>query len=84
MFLLFPFQALIYLTSNQILTKNRSYRKNVRKRVSIEMAATFGWERYVGSEGKAIGIDTFGASAPGETNIREYGFTVEKNRSSIQ
>lgn len=52
--------------------------KNVRKRVSIEMATTFGWERYVGSEGKAIGIDTFGASAPGETNIREYGFTVEK------
>ncbi len=52
--------------------------KNVKKRVSIEMAATFGWERYVGSEGKAIGIDTFGASAPGETNIREYGFTVEK------
>ena len=51
--------------------------KAVRKRVSIEMGATFGWERYVGIDGKAMGIDTFGASAPGNTVIENYGFTVE-------
>lgn len=49
----------------------------VRKRVSIEMGATLGWERYVGFDGATMGIDTFGASAPGNTVIEKYGFTVE-------
>ncbi|MRG85307.1 transketolase [Salinibacillus xinjiangensis] len=57
--------------------KNQVLPKNVKKRVGIEMAASFGWERYVGDEGKVIGIDTFGASAPGDKVISEYGFTVE-------
>ena len=51
--------------------------KDVRKRVSIEMGATFGWERYVGLDGATIGIDKYGASAPGATVIENYGFTVE-------
>ncbi|MDT2850277.1 transketolase C-terminal domain-containing protein, partial [Vagococcus carniphilus] len=51
--------------------------KSVTKRVSIEMGATFGWERYVGLDGKVMGIDCFGASAPGNTVIENYGFTVE-------
>ncbi|QAS50909.1 transketolase [Halobacillus litoralis] len=50
---------------------------NVRKRLAVEMAASFGWERYVGLDGSVIGIDTFGASAPGNTVIENYGFTVE-------
>jgi transketolase len=41
------------------------------------MGATFGWHRYVGLEGDVLGIDTFGASAPGEKIMEEYGFTVE-------
>lgn len=49
----------------------------VRARISIEAASTFGWERYVGSEGDIIGLDRFGASAPGEVLMREFGFTVE-------
>ncbi|EOL49246.1 transketolase [Enterococcus phoeniculicola] len=49
----------------------------MKKRVAVEMASSFGWERYAGNEGKIIAIDTFGASAPGETVIKEYGFTVE-------
>ncbi|KAB8138821.1 transketolase [Gracilibacillus oryzae] len=49
----------------------------VKKRVGIEMASSLGWERYVGTEGKIIAIDTFGASANGERIIQEYGFTVE-------
>ncbi|UOR12611.1 transketolase [Halobacillus amylolyticus] len=49
----------------------------VRNRLAVEMGASFGWERYVGLDGSIIGIDTFGASAPGETVIKNYGFTVE-------
>lgn len=50
---------------------------SITKRVSIEMAATLGWERYTGDEGAVIGIDMFGASANGEKVIEEYGFTVQ-------
>ncbi len=50
---------------------------SVTKRVSIEAGTTFGWCSFVGSEGKAIGIDRFGASAPGGTCMQEFGFTVE-------
>jgi len=51
--------------------------KDVTKRVSIEMGATFGWERYTGLHGKNIGIDKFGASGKGEVIVEEYGFTPE-------
>ncbi|MMZ64635.1 Transketolase [compost metagenome] len=49
---------------------------DVKARVAVEMAHPFGWERYVGEKGSVIGIDTFGASAPGDKVIEEYGFTV--------
>lgn len=51
--------------------------KLVKKRLGIEMASTLGWERYVGDEGQVLGINHFGASAPGETIMKEFGFTVE-------
>ncbi|WP_342509627.1 transketolase [Sporosarcina sp. FSL K6-2383] len=51
--------------------------KSVKKRLGIEMAVSLGWHKYVGDEGAIIAIDTFGASAPGETVIREFGFTEE-------
>ncbi|ARI77415.1 transketolase [Halobacillus mangrovi] len=50
---------------------------NVRTRLAVEMAASFGWERYVGLDGSVLGIDKFGASAPGDTVIENYGFTVD-------
>ncbi|WLR46866.1 transketolase [Halobacillus litoralis] len=50
---------------------------SVRKRLAVEMGASFGWDRYVGLDGSVIGIDKFGASAPGNTVIENYGFTVE-------
>jgi len=49
----------------------------VRARVAVEAAATFGWERYVGDGGATLGIDRFGASAPGDENLRQLGFTVD-------
>lgn len=51
--------------------------KAVTKRLAIEMGSTFGWHKYVGFEGDVLGIDQFGASAPGEIVMEQYGFTVE-------
>lgn len=49
----------------------------IRRRLAIEMGATQSWYKYVGLDGKVLGIDTFGASAPAQTVINHYGFTVE-------
>ncbi len=49
----------------------------VRARLSIEAGATLGWAKYVGDEGGSIGIDRYGASAPGEVVLRELGFNVD-------
>jgi transketolase len=51
---------------------------NVTARVSVEMAATTGWERYVGPKGKAIGMHTFGASAPIKDLLKKFGFLPER------
>ncbi len=51
--------------------------KTVKKRLAIEMGSSLGWHRYAGDEGDVLAIDTFGASAPGEKIMAEYGFTVE-------
>jgi len=50
----------------------------VTARVTVEMASTFGWERYAGAKGKIIGMRTFGASAPLKDLLKRFGFTVEK------
>ncbi len=58
-----------------------SYRDSVLPptvpKVSVEAGVTMGWSRYVGSDGASIGVDRFGASAPGPVVQREYGFTTE-------
>lgn len=51
--------------------------KAVKKRVSVEAGVTWGWERYIGDEGIAIGIDCFGVSAPGSVVMEKFGFTVD-------
>ncbi|TDF96246.1 transketolase [Paenibacillus piri] len=50
---------------------------DVKARLAVEMGHSFGWERYVGDQGDVLGINRFGASAPGPVVIKEYGFTVE-------
>ncbi|RNC67947.1 MAG: transketolase [Desulfuromonadales bacterium] len=49
----------------------------VAKRLAIEAGSPFGWERYTGCGGGVMGVERFGASAPGDVVMREYGFTVE-------
>lgn len=50
---------------------------DVTKRIAIEMASPLGWHKYVGIEGKVIGINSFGASAPRDLVVEKYGFTKE-------
>jgi transketolase len=50
----------------------------VTSRVSIEMAATLGWDRYIGPKGKAIGMHSFGASAPLKDLLKKFGFGPEQ------
>jgi transketolase len=65
---LFDLQDQVYKDS--VLTPS------VRSRVSIEAGSTFGWHKYVGIDGLAIGIDTFGESGTGEEVMAHFGFTV--------
>jgi transketolase len=62
--------------------QSQRYRDSVlppgtRARVSIEAASPFGWERYVGADGALIGVNRFGASAPGSLVMHKFGFTPE-------
>ena len=50
---------------------------SVTKRIAVEAGISMGWEKYTGQEGKIIGIDKFGASAPGGTVLKEYGFSPD-------
>ncbi|MBS0656503.1 MAG: transketolase [Verrucomicrobia bacterium] len=57
--------------------RNMVLPKEVKARISVEQASTFGWDRYVGAEGVAIGMKTFGASAPLQELQKKFGFTVD-------
>jgi transketolase len=62
--------------------QDEEYKRNVlppevEVRVSVEAGVTTGWERYVGSRGASVGVDRFGASAPGETVLEKLGITPE-------
>ena len=50
---------------------------SITARASVEAGSTFGWHRWVGDRGVAIGLDRFGMSAPGEVNMEKLGFTGE-------
>ena len=59
----------------------RAYREavlppDVGARLAVEAAATMGWEEWVGPGGDVVGLDRFGASAPGEENFGRFGFTA--------
>ncbi len=64
-------------------TQAAAYRESVlprssRKRVSVEALSPLGWERYAGTDGAIIGIDHFGASAPGGVVMSHFGFTADR------
>ena len=57
--------------------RDRILPPEITMRVAVEQASTFGWERYVGSRGRIIGMQTFGASAPLQALQRKFGFVPE-------
>ena len=57
---------------------------NVRARVVIEAGVSDGWHRIAGDRGQVIGIDSFGASAPGKVLFEHFGFTVEKVSAALE
>jgi transketolase len=58
--------------------KNRILPPSVKHRIAVEAGIPMGWERYIGPDGKVIGIDRYGASAPGGTVLEKFGFTADK------
>jgi transketolase len=57
--------------------KEKIMPKNIRKRLAVEAASSFGWHKYTGLDGDVIGIDTFGASAPPSALFEAFGLTVD-------
>lgn len=64
--------------------KEKMLNPSVKKRLAMELSNPLGWERYVGDEGKILGIDTFGASAPGELVMEKFGFNVPNVVSMVK
>jgi transketolase len=58
--------------------RERVLPRSVRARVSVEAGASFGWERWTLEGGRAVALERFGASAPGEVNMAKLGFTAER------
>ena len=66
------FEALPQSERNQVLPPS------IGARLAVEMGVPQGWEKYVGPRGAMLGVNRFGASAPGERVVQEYGFTVDR------
>jgi transketolase len=64
--------------------KKQVFPPNVTARVSVEAAATLGWDRYVGPKGKMVGMHTFGASAPLKDVLKKFGFTPENVADAVR
>ena len=57
--------------------KEMVFPKNIRRRLSVEAGSTLGWLKYTTEDGKSLGLNHFGESAPAEDLFKEFGFTVE-------
>ena len=64
--------------------KNLLILKRGAMKVSIEAGITMGWDKYIGSNGLSIGLDHYGASAPGKDLAEEFGFTATKVEAKIR
>jgi transketolase len=64
--------------------RNQVLPPGIRTRVSIEAACDFGWLQWVTEDGESIGINRFGASAPGDRLFQEFGFTSERVADAVR
>lgn len=66
-----------YFAAESVEQQQKVLLPEVKKRIAVEMGVSMGWEKWVGDEGKIIGIETFGASAPYSKLMEKFGFTVQ-------
>jgi len=76
-------------STNVFDKQDAAYRESVlpgavTKRVAVEAAVTDGWYKYVGLNGKVVGVDRFGESAPDKVLFKEFGFTVENVVKAVE
>jgi transketolase len=84
-----PARVVSFLCWERFGEQPASYREavlppSVRARVSVEAGSIFGWERYIGEGGVSVGIDRYGASAPGDRVLKELGITAENVASKAK
>jgi len=76
-------------STNVFESQNQAYRDSVlppavKRRVAVEAGVSDGWYKYVGFDGKVIGLDRFGESAPAGELFKEFGFTVENVVKTVE
>ena len=76
-------------STNVFDAQSQAYRDSVlppavKHRLAVEAGVSDGWYKYVGSEGKVIGLDRFGESAPAGELFKEFGFTVENVVKTVE
>jgi transketolase len=83
-----PFRVVSMPCQEAFLRQDKAYREKVlpesARKVSIEAGVTSGWARLIGTDGLALGIDHFGASAPGEELAEKFGFSPEAVSEKIK
>jgi transketolase len=84
-----PTRVVSLMSWERFRAQPSSYRNHVlppsiRARVSLEAATTFGWGSWVTDDGEALGINHFGASAPGDRLFSEFGFTAERVADAVR
>lgn len=78
----FPSWELFEMQSDDY--KNSVLPREIKKRIAVEAGVTMGWEKYTGDEGIIIGLNRFGASAPYEILMKEFGFTAENVCNAVK
>jgi transketolase len=82
--------AVVSMPSWELFEKqSQAYKESVipphiKKRLAVEMGASYGWYRYVGLEGKVLGVDSFGASGNGNDLVKRHGFTVDRIVAEVE
>ncbi|MGI9214049.1 MAG: transketolase-like TK C-terminal-containing protein, partial [Methylococcaceae bacterium] len=76
-------------STNIFDAQDQAYRESVlpsavTRRVAVEAGVTDGWWKYVGSNGKVVGLDRFGESAPAALLFKEFGFTAENVAATLE
>ena len=70
--------------NHKLLNKNSILPKEIKNRLVVEAATSFGWHKYATEEGKILSIDEFGASGPGNEIFNYFGITAENIKKTLE